>query len=101
MGWSLPEGIGEPPHFAIWKRYFLVVPPPASGADVFVGDGDLTIRGVRAQALLLVDLDDVYHFVNRTLTFVDNRPEVVDRLGSTLQNTGAAWAEGSARCSAR
>ena len=62
----------------------------SAGADVFIGDVDLTIRGVRAQALLLVDLDDVYHIVDNTLTFVDNHPEVVQQLGSTLQNTGAA-----------
>lgn len=60
------------------------------GADVFIGDVDLTIRGVRAQALLLVDLDDVYHIVDQTLTFVDNHPEVVDQLTSTLANTGTA-----------
>jgi hypothetical protein len=62
----------------------------AAGADVFIGDVDLTIRGVRAQALLLVDLDDVYHIVDNTLTFVDNHPEIVKQLGSTLQNTGGA-----------
>ena len=62
----------------------------AAGADVFIGDVDLTIRGVRAQALLLVDLDDVYHIVDNTLTFVDNHPEIVQQLGSTLQNTGGA-----------
>ncbi|MDB4886001.1 MAG: hypothetical protein JWN79_1439 [Gemmatimonadetes bacterium] len=62
----------------------------SAGADVFIGDVDLTIRGVRAQALLLVDLDDVYHIVDNTLTFVDNHPEVVRQLGSTLNNTGAA-----------
>lgn len=62
----------------------------SAGADVFIGDVDLTIRGVRAQALLLVDLDDVYHIVDQTLTFVDNHPEVVRQLGSTLQNTGGA-----------
>jgi len=62
----------------------------SAGADVFIGDVDLTIRGVRAQALLLVDLDDVYHVVDQTLTFIDNHPEVVKQLGSTLQNTGGA-----------
>lgn len=62
----------------------------AAGADVFIGDVDLTIRGVRAQALLLVDLDDVYYIVDRTLTFVDNHPEVISQLGSTLQNAGGA-----------
>ncbi|MDB4899853.1 MAG: hypothetical protein JWN53_1661 [Gemmatimonadetes bacterium] len=62
----------------------------SAGADVFIGDVDLTIRGVRAQALLLVDLDDVYHIVDNTLTFVDNHPEIISQLGSTLQNAGGA-----------
>jgi hypothetical protein len=58
-----------------------------AGAEVLVGNVDLTIQGVRAQALLLVDLDDVVYIVDQTLTFVDNHPEVVQQLGSTLQNT--------------
>jgi uncharacterized protein YycO len=51
---------------------------------------DLTIQGVRAQALLLVDLDDVVHAVDQTLTFVDNHPEVVNQLTSTVANAGGA-----------
>lgn len=58
-----------------------------AGADVLIGNVDLTIQGVRAQALLLVDLDDVVYIVDQTLTFVDNHPEIVQQLGSTLQNT--------------
>ena len=58
-----------------------------AGADVLIGNVDLTIQGVRAQALLLVDLDDVYYIVDNTLTFLDNHPEIVQQLGSTLQNT--------------
>ena len=61
-----------------------------AGADVLVGNVDLTIQGVRAQALLLVDLDDVVYIVDQTLTFVDNHPEIVQQLGSTLQNTVGA-----------
>ena len=61
-----------------------------AGADVLIGDVDLTIEGVRAQALLLVDLDDVVYAVDQTLTFVDNHPEVVDQLGSTLQTVGSS-----------
>jgi hypothetical protein len=61
-----------------------------AGADVLVGNVDLTIQGVRAQVLLLVDLDDVVYIVDQTLTFVDNHPEVVQQLGSTLQNTVGA-----------
>ena len=62
----------------------------SAGADVLIGDVDLTIQDVRARALLLVDLDDVVHVVDQTLTFVDNHPEVVTALTGTLQNTGAA-----------
>jgi hypothetical protein len=61
-----------------------------AGADVLIGNVDLTIQGVRAQALLLIDLDDVVYIVDQTLTFVDNHPEVVQQLGSTLQNTVGA-----------
>jgi hypothetical protein len=59
-----------------------------AGADVLIGNVDLTIQGIRAQALLLVDLDDVVYIVDQTLTFVDNHPEIVQQLGSTLQNVG-------------
>lgn len=61
-----------------------------AGADVLVGNVDLTIQDVRARALLLIDLDDVVHIVDQTLTFVDNHPEVVQQLGSTLTNVGGA-----------
>jgi hypothetical protein len=61
-----------------------------AGAEVLIGKVDLTIEGVRAQALLLVDLDDVYYIVDNTLTFIDNHPEVVQQLGSTLQTTVGA-----------
>ena len=61
-----------------------------AGADVLIGTVDLTIQGVRAQALLLVDLDDVVYIVDQTLTFVDNHPEIVQQLGSTLQTTVGA-----------
>jgi hypothetical protein len=61
-----------------------------AGADVLIGNVDLTIQDVRARALLLVDLDDVVHIVDQTLTFIDNNPEVVDKLTGTLQNAGGA-----------
>lgn len=62
----------------------------SAGADVLIGNVDLTIQDVRARALLLVDLDDVVHIVDQTLTFVDNHPEVVTLLTSTLANAGGA-----------
>lgn len=61
-----------------------------AGADILIGNVDLTIQGVRAQALLLVDLDDVVHAVDQTLTFIDNHPEVVNQLTSTVANVGGA-----------
>jgi hypothetical protein len=61
-----------------------------AGADVLVGNVDLTIQDVRARVLLLIDLDDVVHVVDQTLTFIDNHPEVVQQLGSTLNNVGGA-----------
>jgi hypothetical protein len=61
-----------------------------AGADVLIGNVDLTIRGVRAKALLLVDLDDVVMAIDNTLTFVDNHPEVVSQLTGTVQNVGSA-----------
>ena len=39
---------------------------------------------------MLVDLDDVVYIVDNTLTFIDNHPEIVQQLGSTLQNTVGA-----------
>lgn len=61
-----------------------------AGVDVLIGEVDLTVEGVRAQVLLLVDLDDVVYIVDRTLTFIDNHPEIVQQLGSTLQNTAGS-----------
>ncbi|HYC51216.1 MAG TPA: hypothetical protein VEB19_08940 [Gemmatimonadaceae bacterium] len=61
-----------------------------AGADVLIGNVDLTIQDVRARALLLVDLDDVVHIVDQTLTFIDNNPQIVQQLGSTLQGTVGA-----------
>jgi hypothetical protein len=61
-----------------------------AGADVHIGNVDLTIQGVQARALLLVDLDDLVHIVDQTLTFIDNHPEVVNQLTGTLERVGGA-----------
>jgi hypothetical protein len=58
-----------------------------AGADVYIGTVELGIEGVRAQALLLVDLDNVVQVVDEVLTFIDNNPEVVTQLVGTVQNT--------------
>jgi hypothetical protein len=51
-----------------------------AGADVRIGNVDLTIKGLEAQALLLVDLDNVVYAIDQTLTFVDNHPEMIRQL---------------------
>lgn len=58
-----------------------------AGADVHIGEVDLGINGVRAQALLLVDLDNVVYVVDRALQFVDDNPQIVSQLVGTVQNT--------------
>src|SRR5688572_4060177 len=46
-----------------------------AGADVRIQEVDLSIRDVRAEALLLVDLDNVRFIVEDLLTMIDNHPE--------------------------
>lgn len=57
-----------------------------AGADVGIGQVSLTVRGVHAQVLLLVDLDNVTNVIDHTLTFIDNHPEVVTQLTGTVQH---------------
>jgi hypothetical protein len=58
-----------------------------AGADVSIARVDLGIHGVRAQALLLVDLDNVVYSVDRVLTFIDNNPEIVQSALRSVNNT--------------
>jgi hypothetical protein len=64
-----------------------------AGADVAIQTVELGIYGVRAEALLLVDLDNVTYVVDRTLTFLDNSPQIVTQLMGTVQ--GALGTVGS------
>lgn len=57
-----------------------------AGADVRLGELDLTLQGVRAQALLLVDLDNVVYVVDRALTFLDENPQIVGQLAGTANS---------------
>jgi hypothetical protein len=45
-----------------------------AGADVIMGNVDVSISGVQGKALLLIDLTNVAHVVDRTLAFVDSNP---------------------------
>jgi hypothetical protein len=58
-----------------------------AGADVSIGDVKLTIKGVHAQATLIVRLDNVRAIIERTLQTLDNNPQIVERLLSTVDNT--------------
>jgi hypothetical protein len=58
-----------------------------AGADVSIGDVKLSIKGVHAQATLIVRLDNVRAIIERTLQTLDNNPQIVERLLSTVDNT--------------
>jgi hypothetical protein len=59
----------------------------SAGADAHISRVELGIYGIQAQALLLVDLDNVVQVVDHTLTFVDNNPQIVSSLTGTLNRT--------------
>ena len=47
----------------------------------------IDLRGVRAQATLIVRLDNVRAIIERTLQTLDNNPQLVTQLLSTVDNT--------------
>ncbi|MWA03782.1 hypothetical protein F8568_026045 [Actinomadura sp. LD22] len=60
------------------------------GADVDLGRVSLTLRGVEAQAMLKVRLDNVARIIDRVLDTVDANPEL---LAGTARGAGAAAGE--------
>jgi hypothetical protein len=62
------------------------------GVDAVLGRVGLTIKGVEAQALLKVHLDNVARILERVLTTIDNNPEIVERLvervGGAVEGVG-------------
>lgn len=58
-----------------------------AGADVRIQDVKLEIAGVRAQATLIVRLDNVRAIIERTLQTLDNNPQIITQLLSTVDNT--------------
>ncbi|MDP9475973.1 MAG: hypothetical protein M3R38_09845, partial [Actinomycetota bacterium] len=50
------------------------------GADVFLGRVKLVIKGVEAQALLKVRLDNVTAILDRVLTTIDRNPQIIEKL---------------------
>jgi len=58
-----------------------------AGADARIDKVSLTIKGVQAQATLIVRLDNVRAIIERTLQTLDNNPQIVTQLLSTVDNT--------------
>lgn len=58
-----------------------------AGADASIDKVKLDIKGVRAQATLIVRLDNVRAIIERTLQTLDNNPQIVSQLMSTVDNT--------------
>lgn len=58
-----------------------------AGADVGIDKVDLTIKGVQAQALLKVRLDNVAAIIDRTLTTIDRNPQILERLLQSVDKT--------------
>jgi hypothetical protein len=60
------------------------------GVEAELGRVHLTIKGVEAQALLKVRLDNVARIIDRVLTTIDNNPDMVERL---IEQVGEATEE--------
>jgi hypothetical protein len=58
-----------------------------AGADASIDDVRIEIAGVRAQATLIVRLDNVRAIIERTLQTLDNNPQLVTQLLNTVDNT--------------
>ncbi|MBB3765023.1 hypothetical protein [Sphingomicrobium lutaoense] len=58
-----------------------------AGANASVDKVKIGIKGVQAQATLIVRFDNVKEIIDRTLQTIDNNPEIVEGLFSTVDNT--------------
>ena len=58
----------------------------SAGADASIDQVDLTIKGVKAQAALIVRLDNVRAIIERTLQTLDNNPQIITQLTGTVDN---------------
>lgn len=58
-----------------------------AGADVNIDNVKIQLKGVQAQATLIVRLDNVRAIIERTLQTLDNNPQLVTQLLSTVDNT--------------
>ncbi|WP_120716608.1 hypothetical protein [Tsuneonella amylolytica] len=58
----------------------------SAGADASIDQVELSIKGVKAQAALIVRLDNVRAIIERTLQTLDNNPQIVEQLTGTVDN---------------
>jgi hypothetical protein len=58
-----------------------------AGADASIDNVKLTIKGVHAQATLIVRLDNVRAIIERTLQTLDANPQLITQLLSSVDNT--------------
>lgn len=58
-----------------------------AGADAHVDQVKIGLKGVRAQATLIVRLDNVRAIIERTLQTLDNNPQIVSGLLNSVDNT--------------
>lgn len=58
-----------------------------AGANASIDRVHIELRGVRAQATLIVRLDNVRAIIERTLQTLDNNPQIVTQLLNTVDNT--------------
>src|SRR4028118_293905 len=58
-----------------------------AGANASIDQVKIGIKGVQAQATLVVRLDNVRAIIERTLQTLDNNPQLVSQLLSTVDNT--------------
>jgi hypothetical protein len=58
-----------------------------AGANAQIDNVRIELAGVRAQATLIVRLDNVRAIIERTLQTLDNNPQIVTQLLSTVDNT--------------
>ena len=58
-----------------------------AGADASIDKVKLEIKGVHAQATLVVRLENVRAIIDRTLQTIDNNPQILNGLLSTVDNT--------------
>jgi hypothetical protein len=59
----------------------------SAGANASIDRVHIELRGVRAQATLVVRLDNVRAIIERTLQTLDNNPQLVTQVLSTVDNT--------------